>query len=49
MKDFYLFMAAQFTLFYDDLAFRHAKLFCQIFGQMRIGLAINWWGGNGDF
>jgi hypothetical protein len=41
IEDFYLFMAPKFTFFNDDLAFGDAKLFCQIFGQMRIRLAIN--------
>jgi hypothetical protein len=32
---------AQFAFFNDDLAFGDAKLFGEIFGQMRVRLAIN--------
>jgi len=49
MNDFNLFMAAQFALFDQHLAFRDAELFSEKFHQVRIGLAIHWRGGDGDF
>ena len=42
-------MPAKFTFLNDDLAFSDAKLFSQIFGQMRIRLAVNRRGRDGDF
>ena len=42
MNDFNLFMAAQFALFDQHLAFRDAELFSEKFHQVRIGLAIHW-------